>query len=477
MARAAHEIRAALSIASVAGLAGLVAFSLGASFDDARAEVVDPTVAKAIAVGDAAAWATDRGAASRDGRVASLPRAPKPRWSRGLGGQILRPPVVDAKGNVILVVSGVVSGGVSGGGSAPGGTISALVELAAKDGSDLAVTKLVTPQGNPEPGLEALAPQQPDHAGSAPIVLANGTRVVLTSRGWAIGVAPGGAVIFRTRIAGELASVGNAALAPLPNGGFLAVRKPELVELDAHGAIVDRTRLDAQPTVVVRENGDALVVTPGGELFSWRAHRVPRSIGQLGDGKASSLCTGGLVLDERTGPGGKKHARAVCAASTFVEQLDLSTGTRRVLLSRQAFAGALPFETAPAVAEGGAVALVLAGGWLVGLDPTGAERAPVELPGTAVVPLGGLGGKDAGTVAYATAHGEVAPLLAKDGAVAWGSSDGIAVLAHDAAAPVRVARCGGSSTSTVAGLASAGPGTLVVACTDGHVELLADSKP
>lgn len=427
-------------------IAALVAIAVATM---SSAEVVDPTVATSAGGGNEAKWASDRGGGPRTGRASALPMTPHQRWSRASLGRIDWPIAVDSEGNVVVVVA-----------PSGGGLEGQLVELANATGQPKSVTKLRSPSSD----LDGMAPLVADTAAGAPIVLSNGTRVVVTIRGYAIGIAPGGTVMFRTRIANELASVPRVGLAPLPGGGFTVSRRPELVELDSKGTIVDRVRADAAPFIAARDNGEVLAVNNQGELYSWRAHRVPRLIGTFGDKSPATdgPCRGGLAVDGSSQPGGRRE-RAICVSESLVEQIDLVTGLRKALLPKLP----LPYRTAPGVGLKGDVAVVVAGGALIGIGALGNDLGPFEVPGAAPITLG----KDGG-VPYIPALNEVSPIVADDGAIAWASSDGVAIVRTGVV--TRVSRCGGVFGSSTAALASAGPGTLVVACSDGKVELHSD---
>jgi hypothetical protein len=436
----------------IAALLALAAFAFGTG-----AEQLKPSVATTFAVGDGgAAFATDRGPAARNGRVSSLPSNAKLRWSVGVGTRLDWPAVVDAKGRAVVAATHNAEG--------------VLVELELANGKAVSVTKLRTAAAQGEPALEGLSPLQADAAAGPVVLLASGTRVVVTIRGWALGVAPGGSVVFRTRLGGELSSVPRVGVVPLPGGGFAVARRPEVLELDAHGNVVDRVRLELSPYLAARENGEVLGVTPNGELFGVRAGRLPHRHGSFSEKGASTEgpCRGGLVLDgsEKPAPGGRRE-RAVCVSDRLVEQVDLASGVRKALLGDAI--GKLPYRAAPALAKDGTLVTPIAGGALVGLAPQGGELGPWDLPGS--VPAAAFGGKDGGT-AFVGSVGEVAPLVADDGAVAWGSSDGVGVLRAGVAS--RVGRCAGFASNTLVGLSGAGPNALLLACADGKLQLVGD---
>ncbi len=443
------------TIATGASVIGLVAIGWLA-IAPSRAEVVDPTVATSIAVGEGgAAWANDRGGPSRAARVQSLPREPKLRWTRGVGGRLDWPAISDANGNVVAVVA------PSGGGAAEG----QLVELSGTNGNPKSAAKLRTPAASSETTLEGMLPLMADSAAGPPVILTNGTRVVVTVRGYALGIAPGGTILFRTKLGGEIASVPRVGVAPLPNGGFAVARRPEMIELDSHGTIVDRVRIDVGPYLAVRENGEVVSVNAQGDVYSWRAHRVPRNVGSFSApiATAEGPCRGGVVIDGVAAPTkGERRERALCANEQVVEQLDLNSGVRKALMGKLP----VPYRTGLSVGARGDLAITIAGGALLGIGALGNDLGPFDVPGAAPIAM-----KDSG-VAYIPAVGEVAPIIADDGAMAWGSSDGVAILR--AGVVSKVSRCGSMFASSTAGLGSAGAGTLLISCIDGKVELWAD---
>jgi hypothetical protein len=425
-----------------AGLIGSLALTAG----EPRADVIDPTVAKTITVGNGALAACDRANPARNGRVTSLPVLPKVRWQQHkLGARIEQPPAVAADGTVVIV-------------TAPGsGSLeSTLLDLGPNDGATKSAVK-----------IEPVA--------AAPIILGNGIRVVVTMRGDAIG-ADGGSIRFRTALGGEFASVQRVALVPLPSGGFGIARRGELIEIDGSGAIVGRTRFDtpSSPSLAVRSNGDLVAVTPGGELHTWRAGRLPHLVGTFGEkdkvvAAGAQLCQWGPVVDfDPTGGSTGRRERAICVSESLVEAIDLGNGTRRALLARTL----IPFRSAAAVGAGGEVVVAGAGGMAMGLGATGVEFGPIDLPGiTTVLPTSKDAG--AGTLFFSSSSGEIAPLIGADSSILYGSSDGLAIV-RGGSLPIRVPRCGGTLTGMVAGVAPAGPSTLAIAFGDGCVEVVTD---
>jgi hypothetical protein len=429
-------LRVRVAIAS-ASMGALVAIGAWASMRSAEAEVVDPTTASAAWIGNGGEWTTDRGGPARNGRVVALPVTPTQRWSRSLGGRIDYAPLVAGDGGVIVVSSTSGTSGIE----------TALYDLSPIDGKERVSTRI---------GDTVAAP---------PILLSSGARVVISVRGEAIGIDPSGSIRFRTTLGGDFSSVAKVGVVPLPGGGFSVARRADLVELDGEGNIAGRAKLEATPYLAALDDGETLAVTPSGELHVWRAGRIPRSIGTFGDKSiAAPVCRDGVVVDPGTPGATGRKPRALCVINeSLVEAIDLSTGAKTALLSKPL----LPFHTPAAVGLAGDVAIGGAGGTLLGLAPGGLEYGPIDLPGTVSI----FGGKDGGLLLPTI--GEFPPLVAADGAVLWGASEAIAI-AHPGSPPMRVARCEGSFASTVAGVSSAGPSAIVVACVDGRVTLLAD---
>ena len=408
----------------------------------ASADAIDPTVAATITIGDGGAiWPTERGSAQRDARAISLPAARALRWSHRIAARLESAPVVAADGAVVVVGTSSGSGGIE----------TTLFDLGALDGHERAATRI------------------DDTVAAAPILLSSGLRVLITQRGDAIGVDPSGSIRFRTALGGDFSSVARVGVVPLPGGGFSVARRADLIELGGNGTIAGRVRLEVSPAIAARADGTTVGVAPTGELWLWRAGTLPRSPGTFGDramfAVGTQVCPGGPVLDVGgSGPGAHKP-RAICvlAAENVVEAIDLQTGEHSPLLTKPL----LPFHTTVAVGLAGDIAVGSAGGTVTGIGPGGLEYGPIDLPGM----IGVFGSKDGGLSLPTT--GEIPPIVAADGAVLYGASEGIAI-ARAGVPATTLTQCRGPFATTVAGVASAGPGAVVVACTEGRIELFAD---
>jgi hypothetical protein len=439
--------KAALSRSLVASATGLALVIAGASLlwsGAPRAEVVDPTIAKTVAIGSGAGPApAERGNAQHNGRIASLPREPRVRWTARVPASRLEySPISPAAGTIFAA-------GTNGG---------ATVVVEVGPTGALAFNRIEIAGETPATG---------------PIALASGVRVLLTQKGSLYGFDASGAQRFKTELKAELASIMRASMVPLPTGGFGVARSGDLIELDGSGNELGRTRLSFTGAIAARANGELAGVTPAGELFTWRAGRVPKQIGTFGASATSGGygsggsggCNGGPVLDgEETPRAGGRRERAICATDTGVEQIDLGTGLRSAILGR----GALSYRTSAAVGARGDLAVVSAGGALFGTSAAGGEYGPLDVPGAAAVVSFG---RDAGFLYGAI--GEVPPLVADDGAVLFGASEGLAI-ARPGEPPSRFfPRCSGLA-ATVVGVVPMGPGQIAIACSDGQIEAFAD---
>lgn len=430
-----------LVVAPAAGLALVVA---GASLfwsGAPRAEALDPTIAKTVSIGTGAGAApAERANAQHNGRIASLPRDPRVRWTARVPASRLEySPISPAAGAIFAA-------GTNGGAT---------------------VVVEVGPTGVLAFNRIEIAGETP---ATAPIALASGMRVVLTQKGSLYGIDASGTQRFKTELKAELATIMRASMVPLPTGGFGVARSGDLIELDGSGNELGRTRLSFTGAIVARANGEIAGVTPAGELFTWRAGRVPKQIGTFGasatsGGYGSGGCNGGPVLDGDEIPrAGGRRERAICATDTGVEQIDLGTGVRSAILGR----GALSYRTSAAVGARGDLAVVSAGGALFGTSAAGGEYGPLDVPGAAAVVSFG---RDAGFLYGAI--GEVPPLVADDGSVLFGASEGLAIARPGEPVSRFFPRCGGLA-ATVVGVVPMGPGQLAIACSDGQIEAFAD---
>lgn len=404
---------AAVVVASAAALVG--------SFVAATASPLDPTLPKTVVVGTGGAlWPTARGGFGRAGRSpVALPRGGKVTWSRNLTGRVEYPPLVDDAGTTVVVTAG-------------GGSEGTLAQLARADGKPI-LTKL---EG------AALA---------APVILGNGTRVIVTSQ-QVLGYGKDGVQRWKSQLEGSGSAL--VSVTPLTTGGFALLRGDELFEYDGAGVVAGRTKLALSPRLLAaREGGEVVGVSATGEAWSWRAGKVPHLLGKF------PACAHGIAV---TRDAAGKQEFVVCSSDGLVDQLDVATGKRKAILGK----GFFPFRTPVALDGRGAVLATAAYGVLVGTSTAGESVGPLEVPGAGLL----LPGKE---VSVALGGGEVAPIVDDQGTSIWGGVDGVAA-AWPGGEPVRLAKCDGLDLTTTAGFAPVGPKVLVVACRTGRIELHVD---
>lgn len=288
-----------------------------------------------------------------------------------------------------------------------------------------------------------------------PTLLADGTVVVVSATGEAVGATKAG-VRFRTRLGGNR-MVGPQAPAPLPldDGGVVVASGTELDALDAGGAVRATAALRepiAGPLVAL--GGRVFAVAASGVVYAWTPGREPVRAGSFGgpvDGGASAQ---------------GEHTLVAVVEQTRIVALDIDRG---VAVPR---AGPAPgLYLGPLAVRGSVVyAMMQTPGqtFVVGIDGAGqeivraavAQQAALALDGGVAVLVApahtGVLVDASGTVAFATPEGGVG-IVEPSGAVN---------LAAGTPCPLLRASSRGSAVS---GLTPAGPGGLLVACENGTV--------
>ena len=289
-------------------------------------------------------------------------------------------------------------------------------------------------------------------ATGAPALLADGTVVVVTSGGEAVGVRKSG-LRFRVQLGGDRTLTARTVSVALPDGGVGVATGGELSVLDAEGNVRARATAPEPPQGPLLTSEGRILFTSGtGVVYGWLAGRDVTRLGGFG-----GAVDGGMVLD------GPRTALAVVDGSRLVS-LDLQNGAPipRISLPGGAFLGP------PAVRGGVAYLLAMVPGrtFVVGIDGSGQEvlRTLVtsSLP---AIPTG-----DAGAALTIPSHTGV--LVDPTGTVAYAAPEGGLGIVDPAGvvAPVADPICRPSAKSGgVAGLAPAGNGTFIVACESGTV--------
>jgi len=194
----------------IAALAALLAAGSAA-----RADTIDPTIPRALPVGaPRGAAPSDRIDAARTGRARTkLPHPVVELWRRNITRGIDLLPVVDAEDNILIAVTTPVP---------------EVLKLG-PDGKEVWRARV----GGAPPAVP-------------PVLLSDGTLVVITNNGQAWGIAPSGAVRFTTPLGVRGRDIEASPLA-LGDGGLLIASGGTLIELDRDGAVRARASLEVKP--------------------------------------------------------------------------------------------------------------------------------------------------------------------------------------------------------------------------------------
>jgi hypothetical protein len=415
----------------------------------ARADAVDPSMPCTLLVGaPRGAAPSERLDAQRSGRARTpFPAAPLHRWEHHLTSGIEHSPVVDERGNILVV-----------------GTTPDVIKLD-PEGKELWRVRF---------GASA--------AVVPPVLTSDGTLVIVTASGQAVGVTPSGSI----RFAGALGVRGRDADTPplaLDDGGVIIAAGGALVEIDRDGAVRARTALEIKPgTADTRVTGalvqgpvteagplGALFTTESGSVFAWRPPAAPRKLGNLGGfPRRGAVVTGARTLT------------AVVDGRRIVD-FDLPTGVTHVRFNSGT---GTQIDGPVALAEGGTVLAATQSGLLVGVDAAGNETirvalekppvAPPPPPGpTAGPPPGGVnifgGGVGSGFFgAPAEIKPSPSPIVDREGRIAFVRAGGRAgVISPRGALALASERV---CVSPIAAL-PAGDKRLLIACRDGGLWL------
>ena len=384
----------------------------------ALAQRVDPRRPQTVIVGTSPGPATTaRVDAQRTGLArTTLPRGPlKALWRKPLGAAIEHAPLVTDDQIIVVTSRGEV-------------------QWLGLDGAEQAKVFL------------ALG------ATGAPALLADGTIVVVTSGGEAVGVRKSG-LRFRVQLGGDRTLTARTVSVALPDGGVVVATGGELSVLDAEGNVRARATAPEPPQgPLLTSEGRVLFTSATGVVYSWLAGRDVTRVGGFG-----GALDGGMVLD------GPRTALAIVDGSRLVS-LDLQNGAPvpRISLPGGAFLGP------PAVRGGVAYVLAMVPGrtFVVGIDGSGQEVLRTLV--TSSLPAIATG--DAGAALSIPSHTGL--LVDPTGTVAYSAPEGGLGIVDPAGvvAPVADPICRPSSKSGgVAGLAPAGNGTFIVACESGTV--------
>ena len=453
-ARAARRARVGAGVALAAPVV-FAAFTIAgsAALDalgprGASAQSLDPRRARTFLVGGARGVSpTDRVDSGRTGfaRTALPPSNIHVEWRKALGSSIDHAPLVDDVGNVIVV---------AGRGD---------VVVMGPDGAEKSRAVTGAVQAGP------------------PVLLSDGTIVFVSAGGEALGVR-GSVTRFRTRVGRSEAVAPRVAPLALDDGGVVVGTVGELTVLDAQGNVRARTSTpEAVTSPLVSALGKVAFVGASGAVYLWAPGGDPSRAGSFG----APIDGGAALSDDHT-------LVAVTHGGTQLTAVDL---VKNVAVTRSS-APVGVYLGPPAMR--GDVAYVVSftstGSTLVGLDANGLEVARVVLTSTPLL-LGADGGvaplvvpphagalvDAAGTVVVAAPEGPIgvatsgpaAPPSAAPSAGADGGGASVASISTGSVEFVsdlvcsRGAAPGGRPASSTTGIAPAGNGAFVVACSNG----------
>ena len=333
----------------LAAVALVAAASLSAP--SARADAVDPSMPCTLLVGaPRGAAPSERLDAQRSGRSRTLfPAAPLHRWEHHITSGIELSPVVDERGNILVV-----------------GTTPDVIKLD-PEGKELWRVRFGT--------SAAVVP---------PVLTSDGTLVIVTASGQAVGVAPSGSLRFVSALGVRGRDADTPPLA-LADGGVIIAAGGALVEIDRDGAVRARTALEIKPgTADTRVTGalvqgpvteagplGALFTSESGSVFAWRPPASPRKLGNLGGfPRRGAVVTGARTLT------------AVVDGRRIVD-LDLPTGVTHVRFNSGM---GTQIDGPVALALDGTLVAATQSGLLVGVDAAGNETIRVALEKPPVAP-------------------------------------------------------------------------------------------
>jgi outer membrane protein assembly factor BamB len=404
-------VKRSIAIASVAGVALLASLALADKFDPRKP--ADFTVGLPKGTSPTPRVDVKRRAQS----PTALPRSMRPEWSpHSLGSvNVEQPPIAGEKGEVAVV--------------------NARGELFWIDdkGGELARVVLGTGPSGP------------------PTFLADGTVVVVSNAGEAVGATKNG-VRFRTRLGGDR---GGTAPLPLEDGGVVVSTATELDALDSSGSVRARATLSEPVTgALLAAQGRVIATAASGVVYAWTPGKEPVRVGSFGDAIEKSA----TAIDD--------HTLVAVVRGSRIMALDLDRG---VAVPRTA--PTIGIYLGPLAVRGNVVYGMLQTPiqtFVIGVDNAGQEvlRAAVTPPIPIISADGGITFvkqetpgvlvDSTGTVAFATGDGTV------------GIVDPAGVVTPAPNPPCLRTRLS-SRGAAVQGLVPVGPGSFVVACENGSL--------
>ncbi len=392
----------------------LAAVVVPTALRDARADGIDASMPRTIVVGKPRGHApSERVDARRSGRTSSkLPLPAVERWRRHLGGNIDLPPVVDEAGRTWTAL-----------------TIPEVVVIGT-DGKEAFRVRIGT--------AAAVAP---------PVFTSDGTFVVVTTNGAAIGLTRDGRVKFATPLGLRGRDLDVAPLAR--SDGSVVFGGRAFVEVDATGAVRTRASLPERAVGALLEGPDGiLATTETGAVYSFHPPSAPRRVGTFG-----GPIRRGAVLE------GSRTLLAIVGGKSLVG-LDVPTGLTH---TRIGDVGLGSFDEPVALHPRGFALVTLASGLLFGVDAAGNEKMRALLDKTSGEPIP--------VAFFGTGDARPSPPLVVDdaGRVAFVRHTGrVGIVRTDGTVAVVSERI----CSNPIALQPAGDEKLVIACRDGTIWML-----
>jgi hypothetical protein len=275
-----------------------------------------------------------------------------------------------------------------------------------------------------------------------PVLESNGTRLVVTREGVAIGVSADGTPLFATPLALSRSPIFAEPLATRDGAAIVALGS-RVTKIGADGSVRATAELDEAVAAITETATTIYLSTETGRVLEWTPPESPRPLGNLGGRPTGAL----IAIGDAT-------LLAAVRGASLVE-LGIRDGARTTVV------GLAPDAIAdsPAVMPGGELRFTTRGGWLLGYAQARETFRRSTTPAASLP-------------AFAFSEAVLPPLVDPAGAVAFitpGASLGIALPSGDVHSML-VPECG-----PPVALVPAGVRLLAVFCRSGFVAMVADT--
>lgn len=386
-------------------LAGLGLF---ASTRSARAQH-DPALPVHVVVGPpAGAQPMARVDSSRTARTDELPAHPRELWNRGVRGGIEQVPAVDDHGNVVIATS-----------------TGELAQLGA-DGAE-----------------QWRTPTRTSAATTGPVLLSDGTRLVLNAFGEAWGITATGTRKFVENLS-ALGRDSRVAALPRDDGSAVLAVGGRLLAIGPDGKLRDQANVGEPLVGALLATRDGIVATAdSGAVWQWAPPLLPRKIGTF----QGSVREGIALADDTTLIAVVDRRRLVA--------MDRRSG---VLTTREVAVG---LEGPAAVGADGTAYVASTSGLLIGIGASSEKLRVALSPQPAA-------GEDAGVISYRPSP----PVIVdRAGRVAFVRGDGkVGIVAPDGG----ITTLPGMACYDPMGIVPAGAKRFLVACRAGTLRMYGD---